>query len=151
MPTQNVDAMAIEKASWMAWTMSGMSGWISGLRLGRHDGEDPCPRSPVPVRSTLAPARELVDDLLGHARHDELGRDLGPQPVGEDRAGDRQADRPADLLEEREAARRDPDPVGGHGVLDDQREDRERRTDAEAGEDHPEPEHRAVGVGVQVA
>ena len=59
-------------------------------------------------------------------------------------------DRAADLLEERQAARRHADPVGRDRVLDDEREDRERRPDAQAGDDHPEPQDRPVRVGVEV-
>ena len=54
------------------------------------------------------------------------------QRVGEERAGDRQPDRAADLLEERQARRGAADLSRLDVVLDERREQRERRADADA-------------------
>ena len=133
-------------------TMFGIRGSTMALAAVGHGGEDP--RAEIAragqVELPAARALERVDHRLGHAGRDELGRDLRRQPVGEQRPGDREADRSADLLEERQAARRDADPVGRHGVLDDQREDGERRPDPEPGQDHPQPEGRPIRVGAEV-
>ena len=80
MPTQNVDAMAIENASWMPVDDVGISGCDDGLLIGRHDGEDPRPEiagaGQVEPRRR-ATAAELVDHLRRHAGLRELDRDLG--------------------------------------------------------------------------
>ncbi len=122
-----------------------------GLEGVRRRGEDPRPEVAGAGQVDLAAAgTERVDQLLWHPGRDELRRDLGLDPVREQRAGDRQADRSSDLLEERQAACRHADPVGRHGVLDDQGEHRERRPDPEPGQGHPQPEDGAVRFGPEV-
>ena len=154
MPTQNVDAMAIENASWMALTMPPMSGATSGLLIRRHDRQDPraeVARAGQVDRASAATAAELRDQLLAARRPSTSW--IGISAVSRSAKSVPaivRPDRSADLLEERQAARRVADPVGRHGVLDDEREDRERRADAEAGQDHPQPQDRPVGVGVEV-
>jgi hypothetical protein len=58
----------------------------------------------------------------------------------EDRADEREGDRAADLPEERQVRVATPSCLERHGVLDDDREDREGRADAEAGDEHPQPD-----------
>ena len=146
-PTQKVEAIAIEKASWMPWTMFGISGWTIGLAAS---GDAARMRA-----AEIARAGQVERAAAGSAAR-ELGRRTAAArrpstswvgisvviAVREDRTRERQPDGPADLLEERQAARRDADPVGRDGVLDDQREDRERRPDPEAGQGHPQPQRR---------
>ena len=107
MPTQKLDAIAIEIESWTAATMPGMSGWTNACCAGGVAARILAPRSPVPAMSKAAAARELADELRRDSSRGEPGRQLLRQPAGEDRARDGQADRAADLLEERQAA-------GGH-------------------------------------
>ena len=83
------------------------------LELRRHRREDPRARD-RPCRSGRAPPpppppANWSTNCCGTPARDELDGNLRGQPVGEERAGDRQADRAADLLEERQAARGDAD------------------------------------------
>ena len=123
---------------------------LEGVRCRREDLRPEIAGARQVELAAPAAAGEGVDHLLRHSGRDELRRDLRLHPVREQRSGDRQPDGPADLLEEREAARGDADPIGRHGVLDDQREDRERRPDPEPGESHPQPQGRAIRRGPEV-
>src|SRR6476619_5851587 len=95
----------------------------------RAEIADPCRR----IELTTTGGGELRWD----ARRHELSWRLCCERRPEDRARDSEPDRPADRLEERQVAGRRPQALDRHAVLDDQREDRERRTDADAGDEHP--------------
>ena len=101
----------------------------------------------MPLARRLAEAR---DDRLGHARRGHLGHELVRERGPEDRPDEREGDRAADLAEEREVRGRDAELAERHGVLDDDRRDGERGSDAEAGDEHPQPDHRHRGVLGQV-
>ena len=73
-------------------------------------------------------------------RHHLRGARLVAHRGREDRAGDRQTDRAADLLEERQVAGGGTEACDRHAVLDDEGEDRERGSDADAGDEHPRPQ-----------
>ena len=117
MLTQNVDAIAIAKASWIAWTICGM---IGSTRAGTPPGtfaricgaEVARPGEVEHAAPPDRPAANCVDHRLRDAVGHEPTRQLLDQRVGEDRAGDRQPDRAADLLEERQARRRAADHAG---------------------------------------
>ena len=109
------------------------------LRLRRDGRQDPLAEVASSCHVGVSTARhcELLGELRGHPGGDQPRRDLLCEAAREDRSGDRQAYRAADLLEEGEAAGRDADSIGRDGVLNDQGEDRERRPDAQARKHHP--------------
>ena len=134
-PMTNVFAVAIENAWWIASTIAGMNGSTWARNAAGTCARIAAPRSPTPVTAsgrTPPPASALASSG-GTSGGGELPRHLLDERCAEDRAGDRQADGPADLLEERQVAGRGPEPLDRHAVLDDEREHRERRADAEPG------------------
>ena len=109
MPIQNVEATASEKASWIPATICGMKWLDERLELFRDLGQDPgCPGRPCRSGRGVPPpccaAWNWSMTCCGHSLRSQLNRDLLDQLAGEDGAGNGQADRPADLLEERQAA-----------------------------------------------
>src|SRR5439155_3504998 len=83
--------------------------------LRRRGGEDRLPQvtdSAELLQDATAAGRESRDDLWWERRCGELLRQLLHEPRAEDRAGDREADGAAELLEEGEAAGRGPDLAG---------------------------------------
>ena len=152
-PTTKVAATAIEKAVWIPLTMAGMSGSTNAFASSGTWARIDAPRSPRLVswlNWVAPPLRERVRELRRHPGRDELLRHLLQQLAAEDRARDREADRPAELLEQRQAARAGPEVAHWHGVLHRQREDREGRPDAEAGDEHPQPQERKRRIGPEV-
>ena len=83
-------------------------------------------------------------------RRANLDRRLSRECPREDCSGDGQADRAADLAEEDQVACRHPQLLPRHGVLDDDREDRQRWADAEAGDELPDVQDRRRRVRAQV-
>ena len=121
-------------------------------RLVRHARQDRCAQvaDAGQVVEVRARAGELVGELRRHAGGDQLLRHLVEHGRAEERAGDRQADGPTHLLEQRQAARGGAQLTHGHRVLHGEGEDREGRTNAQAGDQHPEPEQRHGRIGPQV-
>src|SRR5207245_10049298 len=66
------------------------------------------------------------------------------------RPRDREADRSANLMEERQAAGGRPDLSRRNRALNDEGEDREDRTDSDTGDEHPGPEQWQRCVGAKV-
>ena len=106
--THIVEAIETENASWMAVTICPMNGSTAGRACLRHRRQDLLAEVDPDVGQVRLAARagrgEAIDDRLRHAMRGELSRDLGGERAAEDRAGDRQAHRSADLAEEGQRA-----------------------------------------------
>ena len=95
------------------------------LHLGterlRYRGQDPCAEVADPgqlIERVAPPLAKSLRELGGHPRRGQLLGHLLEEGLGEDRAGDRQSDGAADLLEQRQAAGRRSEVADRHRVLD---------------------------------
>ena len=129
MPSRNVFDVATENASWIAPTIAGTYGSTRPPGVRRHGGQQ--------CRAKVADTGHGVEPSAGGERADRppaepqprrSGRHLLGQRRRKDRPGEGEPDRPADLLEERQVARRGAELPDRDAVLDD-RAGRRRTSD----------------------
>ena len=147
-PTTNVLAVAIENAWWIASTIAGMYGSTSARASAGSAARIAAPVSPTPVspRATPAPPEPRTRPTSGGTpgRPSDDGTSFDERRR-EDRAGDRETHGPADRWKN-DRLLTTPTPIwrDRDAVLDDLREHRERRPDAEPGHEHPRPQRSAA-------
>ena len=152
-PIQKVWATARLKAWWMPATMLPMNGSTAPRNTSGMPARMAVPRSPTPVSwlKSMAPVAvacpKPATTGAGTSAAMSGRADLIEEGRAEDRPDDGGRDRTTDLAEERQVGGGHPELAVGHRVLDHDREDRERGSDAETGEEHPEPHHDEIGIG----
>ena len=148
-PSQNVWAVARLKAPWMPSTIAPMNGSTAPGTAAGMRGQDRWPRSPTPVswleveRPAALACGEAVDDLRRDAGRRHLRHEVAPGTTSRRSCPTKASAIVPPIWRKNvrfEVAT--PSCAERHGVLDDDREDRERRADAEAGDEHPEPDDR---------
>ena len=125
-----------------------MNGWTAAWNCGGMAARMAAPRSPTPVSELKSNEPLLLAwvnpsmTCCGTPAAVICGTSLSWNDVAKIVPDERERDRAADLAEERQVRRRHAELPERHRVLDDDRGHRERRADAEAGDEHPEPDDR---------
>ena len=127
--------------------MLGMNGSTKPLACRRDRGQDRCTKIATDIEQLVevdrARARcrlEASRNRVRNAGRSQLRGQVLCQALREDRAHEGERDRATDLAEEGQVRRRHAQLAEGNRVLDDDREDRECRAHAQAGDQHPCPQ-----------